>query len=184
MSRQNIVSAPGAPAPIPQLSQATVYNGLVFCSGSLGMDPVTGAMVTGTIQDRARRAMLNLRAVLEASGSSLAHVLKVNIYLTDMANFAAFNEVWDEFFDMKDKPVTSTPMCNLPLRATRLTSCIRRGPVSLFTSCPGALMSRSSALPLPHKDPRYKMINIQEKNYLFKQSYLDPSELALSTHPT
>lgn len=106
MSRQTIVTAPGAPAPIPQLSQATIYNGLVFCSGSLGMDPATGAMVEGTIKDRARRAMLNLQAVLEASGSSLNHVLKVNIYLTQISNFAAFNEVWDEFFNMKEKPVS------------------------------------------------------------------------------
>ncbi|KAL6859948.1 hypothetical protein ACO1O0_003972 [Amphichorda felina] len=132
MSRQTIVTAPGAPAPIPQLSQATIYNGLVFCSGSLGMDPATGAMVEGTIKDRARRAMLNLQAVLEASGSSLNHVLKVNIYLTQISNFAAFNEVWDEFFNMKEKPArTCIAVYQLP-RGTDVeieaTAIVAQGP--------------------------------------------------------
>lgn len=106
MSKKTAVSTKGAPAPIPQLSQAVTYNGLIFCSGQLGMDPETGALLTGSIQDRARQIFRNLKAVLEAGGSSLEDVLKVNIYLTDMANFASFNEVWDEFFTTQPKPVS------------------------------------------------------------------------------
>lgn len=106
---KSTISTASAPPPLPQFSQATVYNGLIFCSGAIGLDPETKEMVPGTVKDRARRALLNLKAILEAGGSSLDNVLKVNIYLTDMFDFGLFNEAWDEVFTMKDKPVGSLP---------------------------------------------------------------------------
>ncbi|KAK3487140.1 hypothetical protein B0T13DRAFT_442107 [Neurospora crassa] len=93
-----------APKPIPQLSQAVVYNGMVYCSGSLGIDPVTGNMVEGTVKDRTRQVFKNLSAVLEAAGSSLKNVVKVNVFLTTMDNFAAMNEAYDEFITAEPKP--------------------------------------------------------------------------------
>ena len=99
------ISTSAAPPPLPQFSQAIHYNNTVFCSGSIGLDPATGKIIDGTVKDRGRRALRNLQAVLEAGGSGLDCVLKVNIYLTDMANFAAFNEAWDEVFTQEPKPV-------------------------------------------------------------------------------
>ncbi|KAK4250008.1 Endoribonuclease L-PSP/chorismate mutase-like protein [Corynascus novoguineensis] len=93
-----------APKPLPQLSQAVKYNGMVYCSGSLGIDPKTSKFVDGSVKDRTRQALKNLSAVLEAAGSSLQNVIKVNVFLTDMTNFAAMNEVYDEFFVWQPKP--------------------------------------------------------------------------------
>lgn len=121
---KSTISTISAPPPLPQFSQATVYNGIIFCSGALGIDPESKQMVHGTIKDRARRALLNLKAILEAGGSSLDSVLKVNIYLTDMTNFGLFNEAWDEIFTMKDKPVGS---CFYVLLARVVYSCVFTG---------------------------------------------------------
>ncbi|KAL2135141.1 hypothetical protein VTI74DRAFT_9572 [Chaetomium olivicolor] len=93
-----------APKPIPQLSQAVKYNGMVYCSGSLGIDPKTSKFVEGSVKDRTRQALKNLSAVLDAAGSSLKNAVKVNVFLTDMSNFAAMNEVYDEFFVSQPKP--------------------------------------------------------------------------------
>jgi reactive intermediate/imine deaminase len=118
-----------APKPIPQLSQAVKYGGMVYCSGSLGVDPSTSKFVEGSVQDRTvclslgtvrpiltscqRQALKNLSAVLEAAGSSLQNVVKVNVFLTDMSNFAAMNEVYDEFFVWQPKPVREATFCCL-----------------------------------------------------------------------
>ncbi|EGO55687.1 hypothetical protein NEUTE1DRAFT_67548 [Neurospora tetrasperma FGSC 2508] len=104
-----------APKPIPQLSQAVVYNGMVYCSGSLGIDPATGKMVEGTVKDRTRQVFKNLSAVLEAAGSSLKNVVKVNVFLTTMDNFAAMNEAYDEFITAEPKPCrTCVAVAQLP----------------------------------------------------------------------
>ncbi|KAJ5486282.1 hypothetical protein N7530_000582 [Penicillium desertorum] len=92
------VSTKGAPIPPPILSQGMVVGNMIYCSGQLGVDPTTGKMVEGTIQDRTRQILRNLNAVLEAGGSSLQDAIKVNIFLTDMADFAAVNEVYATFF--------------------------------------------------------------------------------------
>lgn len=107
-SRKGTISTSAAPPPLPQFVQATTFNGLVFCSGAIGIDPATGKIVEGTVKDRARRALNNLRAILQAGGTDLDQALKVNIYLTDMANFGAVNEAWDEIFTFDSKPVCIT----------------------------------------------------------------------------
>ncbi|KAI3401104.1 hypothetical protein diail_250 [Diaporthe ilicicola] len=104
MSKVESVLTDKAPKPLPQLSQAIKYNGLVFCSGNIGLDPATFTAVEGTVKDRARQTLRNLQAVLEASGSGLQNVLKVNVYITTMDDFAAVNEVYDEFFSFDPKP--------------------------------------------------------------------------------
>ena len=92
MTRDAIATA-GAPAAIGPYSQAIAIEGFVFCSGQLGMDPATGQLVDG-IANQAERAMLNLEAVLAAAGASLADVVKTTIFLSDLANFAAVNDVY------------------------------------------------------------------------------------------
>ncbi|RMZ77587.1 hypothetical protein DV737_g4281, partial [Chaetothyriales sp. CBS 132003] len=97
-----------APAPLPQFSQAVTFNGTVYCSGNIGIQPGTGfQLVKGTPKDRARQALTNLQAVLKAAGSGLEHVVKMNIYLTNMDNFTQVNEAYDEFFKQDKKPVST-----------------------------------------------------------------------------
>ncbi|KAJ5096164.1 YjgF/Yer057p/UK114 family [Penicillium alfredii] len=104
-----------APLPAPFLSQGLVVGDVVYCSGQVGTDPTTGKLVEGSIQDRTRQILRNLNAVLEAGGSSLHDAIKVNIFLADMADFPAVNEVYDTFF-VDPKPVrTCVSVKSLPL---------------------------------------------------------------------
>lgn len=96
---QRTIRTDRAPAAIGPYEQAVVLpGGLVFCSGQIGLDPDTGAMVEGGVEAQAERALLNLAAVLEAAGGTLASVVKATLYLTDMGDFAAVNEVYARAF--------------------------------------------------------------------------------------
>ena len=87
-----------APAAIGPYSQATRAGNLVFFSGQIPLDPATGDLVGGDIAAQARRAFDNLKAVCEAAGGSLADVVRVGLYLTDLSQFAAVNAVMGEYF--------------------------------------------------------------------------------------
>jgi 2-iminobutanoate/2-iminopropanoate deaminase len=95
---KNEIRTPLAPRALGPYSQAIVANGFVFCSGQVPIDPATNELVTGTIEDQTRRVLQNLGAVLEAAGSSFARVVKANVYLQDMADFARMNAVYGEYF--------------------------------------------------------------------------------------
>ena len=92
MSRNQVVST-SAPAALGPYSQAIEIDGFVFCSGQLGIDPATGKLVDG-IEAQAERALLNLEGVLGAVGLDFGDVVKVTVFITDMANFAAMNTVY------------------------------------------------------------------------------------------
>jgi 2-iminobutanoate/2-iminopropanoate deaminase len=94
------------PARVP-LSQAIETGDWIFASGQLGMDPRTGRLVEGGIKAETRQVCENLKAVLEAGGSSLAHVVKVTIYLADVDELMAMNEVFSQYFP-KDPPARTT----------------------------------------------------------------------------
>ncbi|RSL84591.1 hypothetical protein CEP51_003811 [Fusarium floridanum] len=116
MSFREPVATSAACAPLPQFSQAVKYNGMVYCSGTLGIDPRTEELVSGTVTDRARMALKNLQAVLEAAGSGMNRVVKANIFLADMKDFDAVNVAWDEFFPKDPKPCrTCVAVHQLPL---------------------------------------------------------------------
>ena len=117
MSSRIAISTPNAPPPLPQFSQAIKLKDMLYCSGNIGMDPTTGKIVEGTVTDRARQALRNLAAVLAAGGSGFDRVVKANIFLTSMDNFAAVNAAWDEVFTEDPKPV-STAVFSMPLRLT------------------------------------------------------------------
>jgi 2-iminobutanoate/2-iminopropanoate deaminase len=87
-----------APAAIGPYSQAIKAGGLVFVSGQIPIDPRTGEFVAGGIVEQTERVLINLAAVLEAAGSSLGQVVKTTVFLADMAEFAAMNEVYGKFF--------------------------------------------------------------------------------------
>lgn len=87
-----------APKAIGPYSQGIVANGFVFCSGQIPIDPATGELNTGTIEEQTRLVLKNLGAVLEAAGSSFGEVVKATVFLQDMNDFARMNEVYGEFF--------------------------------------------------------------------------------------
>ena len=91
------ITTDGAPAAIGPYSQGIVAGELIFCSGQLGLDPATGALAEG-IAGQADRALRNLGAVLDAAGCTYADVVKTTVFLADMADFAALNEVYAGFF--------------------------------------------------------------------------------------
>ncbi|MCC8046825.1 MAG: RidA family protein [Clostridiales bacterium] len=87
-----------APAAIGPYSQGIVYKDMVFTSGQIPLDPVTGTVVGDEIRSQSEQVMKNLAAVLEAAGSSLECVIKTTCFLADMSDFAAFNEVYGGYF--------------------------------------------------------------------------------------
>ena len=99
MSQQKyIVSTPGAPAAIGPYSQGIAAGGFVFTAMQIPLDPTTGEMVSGSVETETWRVLQNLQAVLEAANSSLDKVVKVTVYLADLADFGAVNEVYATFF--------------------------------------------------------------------------------------
>ena len=101
----NKVQTNKAPAAIGPYSQAIVVGNLIFTSGQIPLNPETGEMVGSTITEQAHSVCQNLKAVLEAAGSSLDHAVKTVCFLADMADFAAFNEVYAQYFT--EKPARS-----------------------------------------------------------------------------
>jgi 2-iminobutanoate/2-iminopropanoate deaminase len=102
-SRQTI-SAPGAPPAIGPYSHAVRAGELLFCSGQIPLDPATGELAGSTAAEQARRCLENLRAVCEAAGTSLARAVRLTVYMTDLAEFAAVNEVYGSFFPGEHPP--------------------------------------------------------------------------------
>lgn len=88
-----------APAAIGPYSQAIEVNGFVYASGQLPIDPATGAFPEGGVQEQTRQSLLNVKAILEESGLTLANVVKTTVYLADMGDFAAMNEIYSQFFN-------------------------------------------------------------------------------------
>lgn len=87
-----------APAAIGPYSQAIEVNGMVFASGQIPLDPTTGNVVEGGIKEQTRQALTNAKAIMEAAGLSLANVVKTTVFMADMSDFAAMNEVYATFF--------------------------------------------------------------------------------------
>jgi 2-iminobutanoate/2-iminopropanoate deaminase len=97
---KTVISVEGAPRPFAgaPYSQAIKAAGLVFTAGQLGIDPETGALVDGGIEAETHRVFANLRAVLDGAGSSLERVVKTTVFMADLGQFAAMNEVYGSYF--------------------------------------------------------------------------------------
>ncbi len=108
MTERRIISTPAAPAAIGPYSQAVVAAGLVHCSGQIALDPATQELIEGDVVAQAEQVFKNLAAVLDAAGSSFARVVKCNVYLKDMAHFAAVNEVYARYFTGDEPPARAT----------------------------------------------------------------------------
>ena len=113
MSR-DIVHTDKAPSAIGTYSQAVKHGNLVFLSGQIPLDPNTMELVAGDFETRARRVFDNLKAVVEAAGGNMNQVLKVNIYLTDLANFATVNSVMADYFDEPYPARAAVGVASLP----------------------------------------------------------------------
>ena len=111
---RDIVSTDRGPKPIGPYSQAVKANGLIYVSGQIGLDPKTGEMVAGGIAEQTDRAMNNLKGIVEASGSKLSHAVKTTIYLKDMNDFAAMNEVYGKFFSAAPPARSTVQVARLP----------------------------------------------------------------------
>lgn len=96
-----VVSTDKAPAAIGPYSQAMILNGVVFTSGQIPIDPATGEITAMTIEEQAEQVMKNLGEVLKEAGSSYEKTVKTTCFLSDMGNFAAFNEVYGKYFTGK-----------------------------------------------------------------------------------
>lgn len=117
MTPRRPVVAPLAPAAIGPYSAAVWSGDHLFCSGQTPIDPATGQLIDGDVGEQTHRAFDNLAAVLEAAGLSMAHVVKCNVYLVDMADFAAMNAAYGARFTAPYPARTTVAVHALPLGA-------------------------------------------------------------------
>ena len=110
---KEVVFTPRGPKPIGPYSQAIKANGFLFVSGQVALDPQSGEMVGSEVRQQTERVLENLKAILEASGSSFKHVVKTTVYLKDMNDFPAMNEIYARYF-------TTTPPARSTVQAARL----------------------------------------------------------------
>lgn len=118
------VSTDAAPAAIGPYSQAIVHGGVVYCSGQVALDAATGEMYRGDVQEEARRVLANLAAVLEAAGSGLDHALQVSVFLADMNDFGAVNQVYAAAFGDHRPARQCVEVARLPKDARVEISCL------------------------------------------------------------
>ena len=107
MAQLQPIQTDQAPAAIGPYSQAIVANGLVYTAGQIALDPTSGDLVQGGIQEQTERVMRNLTAILEAAGASLQTVIKTTVFLKDMGEFAPMNEIYGRHFG-DHRPARST----------------------------------------------------------------------------
>ena len=112
---RHVTATADAPAAVGPYSQAIRSGNLVYTAGQLGLDPATGKLVAGGIQAQTRQALRNVQAILAASGSSMAHVVKTTVYLQDIADFRDLNEVYATFFPDAPPARSAVQVAALPL---------------------------------------------------------------------
>lgn len=112
---KEIISTTNAPQAIGPYSQAVKANNLMFISGQIPMDPTTGNLVEGSIEDEANQVLKNLKSICEAAGYSLDDAVKITIFLTDLGNFAVVNDVMKEHFSEPYPARATVEVSGLPL---------------------------------------------------------------------
>jgi 2-iminobutanoate/2-iminopropanoate deaminase len=111
------VNSAEAPAPVGPYSQALIVDGLIYCSGQIGLDPTTGQL-SGDMLQQTHQALTNLGKVLEAAGSSLNKAVKVTVFLTDLSSMAEINRIYAEFFASPYPARTAVQVLALPKGAS------------------------------------------------------------------
>ncbi len=108
------IATSNAPAAIGPYSQAIEVNGFVYASGQLPIDPSTGAFPDGGVKEQTRQSLLNVKAILEEAGLGFANVVKTTVFLADMGDFAAMNEVYSQFFSQPFPARSAVAVKTLP----------------------------------------------------------------------
>ena len=122
---KRIIQTDKAPAPVGAYNQATLANGTLYVSGQIALDPESGDLLTDNIETETRRVMDNLKAIVEAAGSSMEQVLKCEVFVSDMENFGRINAVYAEYFDEETAPARAlVQVANLPKYVNVEISCI------------------------------------------------------------
>ena len=112
---KTIIKTAAAPAPIGPYNQAVCAGNTVYVSGQIALDPETGELLKGTIEDETELVMKNLQAVLKAAGADFSNVVKSSIFVADMGQFSRINAVYGRYFDAETAPARETvEVANLP----------------------------------------------------------------------
>lgn len=101
---KKIIKTDKAPAPVGPYNQAIIHNDTLYASGQIALDPVSGALITETIEAETTQVMSNVQAILEEAGLSFKDVVKVSVFVTDINNFARINAVYATYFDEATAP--------------------------------------------------------------------------------
>lgn len=120
----NAISTSNAPGAIGPYSQAIRTGNLIFVSGQLPVDPSTGHFAEGGIKELTRQSLLNIQHILEEAGTDMSHVVKTTVFLADMADFAAMNEVYAQFFEAPFPARSAVAIKTLPKNARVEIECI------------------------------------------------------------
>ena len=115
---KDIVNSDRGPKPIGPYSQAVKINGLLYLSGQIPLDPKTNEMIFGDIKQQTERVLENIKGILEAAGSNLHHVVKTTVFLKDMNEFPAMNEVYAKYFTAAPPARSTVQVSRLPKDAS------------------------------------------------------------------
>jgi 2-iminobutanoate/2-iminopropanoate deaminase len=124
MDNKTIVSTSNAPLPIGPYSQAVKVGQTLYVSGQIALDPVTNQLITNDISEETNQVMMNIQAVLDAAGLSFSNVVKCSIFVNDMGNFTAVNEVYGRFFPENPPARETVEVSKLPKNVNVEISCI------------------------------------------------------------
>jgi 2-iminobutanoate/2-iminopropanoate deaminase len=113
--QKNIIHTDQAPAAVGPYSQAVRLGNLLFTAGQIGLNPATGQVVAGGVAEQTERVMQNLTAILAAAGTSMEQVIKCTVFLMDMADFVAMNEVYGRYFPQNPPARSTVQVAGLPL---------------------------------------------------------------------